>query len=125
MKLSNRVTVALTILPELVGVQTPTPGCKLAERHDLAYGHVADICTSLARAGILQVERGRLGGYRLAKPPSAISLREVVEAVDGPLFPHFGQSQSVRYVNGTIDLLVRGYLNTHTLGDVCAFAQLT
>lgn len=37
----------------------------------------------LVRAGLIENRRGRRGGYRLARPASAISLLDVVEAVEG------------------------------------------
>jgi Rrf2 family protein len=39
----------------------------------------------LASAQILLSVRGPSGGYRLARPASAITVLEVVEAVDGPI----------------------------------------
>jgi Rrf2 family protein len=39
----------------------------------------------LVNAGILRSVRGPGGGYRLARPASAISVLDVVQAVDGPL----------------------------------------
>jgi DNA-binding IscR family transcriptional regulator len=38
----------------------------------------------LTSAGLLPSARGNGGGYRLAGPASEITLREVVQAVDGP-----------------------------------------
>ena len=37
----------------------------------------------LVRAGLVDGTVGRTGGYRLAKPPGAISVLDVVEAVEG------------------------------------------
>ena len=37
----------------------------------------------LVRAGLVEATVGRSGGYRLAKPPTEISLLDVVEAVEG------------------------------------------
>jgi len=39
----------------------------------------------LAAAGLLESARGSTGGVRLARPPAAISLAEIVEAVEGPI----------------------------------------
>ena len=39
----------------------------------------------LAIAGLLTGTRGSHGGYVLAHPPSAISLADIVEAVEGPI----------------------------------------
>lgn len=39
----------------------------------------------LARAGIVESYRGVSGGYALAKRPEEITLKDVVEAVEGPM----------------------------------------
>lgn len=46
---------------------------------------VAKILKALARAGLVTATRGALGGYRLARGAKAISLREVVAAIDGDI----------------------------------------
>ena len=40
---------------------------------------------SLQQTGILRSQKGPTGGYRLARPPAAVTLLEIVEAVDGPI----------------------------------------
>ncbi len=42
------------------------------------------IAKSLREAGLIESVRGINGGYRLLKPASRISFREVIEAVQGP-----------------------------------------
>ena len=39
----------------------------------------------LAAAGLLATARGSGGGFRLARPAAAISLADIVEAVEGPI----------------------------------------
>lgn len=39
----------------------------------------------LSAAGLLESMRGAAGGVRLARPPAAISLADIVEAVEGPI----------------------------------------
>lgn len=41
------------------------------------------VLSDLSRAGLVQAEPGRAGGYRLSRPPASISLLEVIEAVEG------------------------------------------
>ena len=41
----------------------------------------------LKRCGLVKTTKGQTGGYRLAKPPSSISLAEVVRLFDGALAP--------------------------------------
>jgi Rrf2 family protein len=59
------------------------PAAKLAEYHGVPSAYLAKHLQALARAGLLETTKGPKGGYRLAKPPAAISLLDVVEAIDG------------------------------------------
>jgi len=43
------------------------------------------ILRNLTRAGLLTSQRGRNGGYRLARPASEITMAEIVRSLDGPL----------------------------------------
>lgn len=45
---------------------------------------LARILAKLSRAGLVESEQGRGGGTRLARPPREISLRDAVEAAEGP-----------------------------------------
>lgn len=42
------------------------------------------ILAKLARAGLVESSEGRGGGSRLARPPKEVTLRDAVEAVEGP-----------------------------------------
>ncbi len=46
---------------------------------------VAKVLKELAHAGIVSGARGAAGGYRLARPAEAISVAEVVAAIDGAI----------------------------------------
>jgi FeS assembly SUF system regulator len=59
-----------TLLAEETGVPLPTAQ-KLVSR--------------LSSAGLIESTRGTGGGFRLSRPPSAISLADIVEAVEGPI----------------------------------------
>lgn len=43
------------------------------------------VVSRLSKAGILRTARGSGGGLSLARPPSRISLADVVEALEGPI----------------------------------------
>jgi Rrf2 family cysteine metabolism transcriptional repressor len=45
------------------------------------------ILLQLKRSGYLRSKKGPLGGYFLAKPPSRISVAEIIRVMDGPLAP--------------------------------------
>lgn len=49
------------------------------------------ILRELGRANIVKSKRGPEGGYKLARPPSEISVADVIRALDGPLAAVRGQ----------------------------------
>jgi len=58
---------------------------ELAERAGLEVPTVSKLLKPLAQAGLVEGFRGANGGYRLARPANAISLIEIVEAMEGPV----------------------------------------
>ncbi len=46
---------------------------------------VSKILKMLARAGLVESQRGARGGYRLARPAGEISVAEVIATLDGPI----------------------------------------
>jgi Rrf2 family iron-sulfur cluster assembly transcriptional regulator len=56
----------------------------VAEGCGVARPFLAKIFVRLARGGVLRSFRGRERGYRLARPPEEISVKEVVQAIEGP-----------------------------------------
>ncbi len=57
----------------------------VAEETRLPRATVAKILKALAHAGIVTATRGAAGGYRLARRATAISVAEVVAAIDGDI----------------------------------------
>lgn len=43
------------------------------------------LVSKLSAAGLIESVRGAGGGFRLSRPPAAITLADIVEAVDGPI----------------------------------------
>ena len=59
---------------------------EIALRQNVPVKFLEQILVALKRDGLLESRRGPGGGYLLAKPPSAISVADVLRATDGPLF---------------------------------------
>ncbi len=57
---------------------------QLAEARGLRAPFVAKVLSSLSRAGIVSGTRGPGGGYTLARPPKAITLREIFDLFERP-----------------------------------------
>jgi len=58
----------------------PVTGRDIAARERLPVDYVEQILLRLRRAGIVQSTRGAHGGYALARPADAVSVRDVIAA---------------------------------------------
>lgn len=57
----------------------------IAETEKIPMRFLLKILRSLAAAGIVASYRGASGGYTLAREPGEITMKDVVEAVEGPI----------------------------------------
>lgn len=62
-----------------------TSAGELAAETGLPAPTVAKVVSKLTAAGLLRSVRGAKGGLQLARPAAAISLADIVEAVEGPI----------------------------------------
>lgn len=53
--------------------------------HGLARPHIVKIVHELGRAGFVNTQRGRGGGFRLARPAEEIVVGDVIRLTEGPL----------------------------------------
>ena len=58
---------------------------QLAEETGLPAPTVQKLVSRLSAAGLLRSTRGVGGGLKLARPPAAITLADIIEAVEGPI----------------------------------------
>jgi FeS assembly SUF system regulator len=58
---------------------------ELAERAALPLPAASKMLKQLTAAGLLESLRGAKGGYRLVRPPEAITVAEIVDALEGPI----------------------------------------
>lgn len=58
---------------------------EIADSEDIPRKYLPSIIRTLARGGLIRTLRGNQGGVMLARPSEEISLREVIEAVEGPI----------------------------------------
>ena len=58
---------------------------EIAEQYDIPVELMAKVLQRLARRGLLTSHQGTRGGYRLSRPATAISVADVIQAIDGPL----------------------------------------
>jgi Rrf2 family protein len=62
-----------------------TSAQKLADDQEMPYKFLEAVLADLRRAGLVQGVRGPEGGYLLKRPPTEITVGDVLRAVDGPL----------------------------------------
>lgn len=88
MEISRKTDYALRMLSALVqnGEGSPVVSVReVAEENRIPYSFARSIQHDLAQAGIVESLRGARGGMRLAVDPKKVTLRELVEAVQGPI----------------------------------------
>jgi len=54
----------------------------LTERTDISKKYSENLLGMLRKGGIISTERGKDGGYKLSRPASEITLKEILEALD-------------------------------------------
>jgi len=57
---------------------------EIAEANKIPERYLVQILLQLKGAGLVASIRGASGGYRIARPPSEISVGAVLDAIDGP-----------------------------------------
>src|SRR5580765_7346808 len=58
---------------------------QIAQSQEIPNAFLQNILIEMRNAELVDAQRGRDGGFRLARPAAAISLADVIRAVSGPL----------------------------------------
>lgn len=88
LRLSNLADYAVVVMTATARASErdrPLSASELAGLTAVPAPTVAKLLGQLARAGLLNSQRGVAGGFSLARPAPAISLADIVEAIDGPI----------------------------------------
>ena len=136
MKLSKKGEYALRSLINLgiaaeVG-RSLVQVAELADNEQLPVKFLEQIMQALKEAGLVESERGKFGGYRLAKPAKKITVGSVVRLIDRPLAPIGCVSQTayekctcpdeahcgLRMLMLDVRNAIAGILDRYTLADV-------
>ncbi|HYD31849.1 MAG TPA: SUF system Fe-S cluster assembly regulator [Azospirillaceae bacterium] len=85
-RLSNLTDYAVVVMSAMArqegAVQTVS---QIAERTGVPAPTVAKLMKALVPAGLMVSHRGAAGGYALARAPEAISVADIIAALDGPI----------------------------------------
>lgn len=87
MKLTTKGRYAVTAMLDLAihGAEGPVCLSDIAARQDISLAYLEQLFTRLRREGLVDSTRGPGGGYRLGREAEAISIAEVIRAVDETL----------------------------------------
>jgi Rrf2 family protein len=86
MQFSKKVDYGLFLLLTLLkGTGGITSLRRIADENHISFYFLQKIALQLREAGLIKSERGKLGGYRLKRPPEKITVKDVIEALEGPI----------------------------------------
>ena len=85
-RLTNLADYAVVVMTAAAKARDPRlSAAGVAAATGLPAPTVAKLMGHLAKAGLLASSRGVAGGFSLARAASAITLADIVEAIDGPI----------------------------------------
>ena len=89
MKISTKGRYALRVMSALAadGCGNYVPLKEIAKKQDISEKYLEAIIKSLVSARFVVGVRGKGGGYRLARPASEITVRDILNATEGSLAP--------------------------------------
>jgi Rrf2 family protein len=87
MKLSTKARYATRFMLDLAIYSKDgfVPLKDIAKRQGLSWKYLWNLIGPLKSAGLINSSRGSQGGYILSKPINQINLKDIVNAVEGPL----------------------------------------
>ena len=71
---------------------------RVSKEYNIPLEYLLKILQQLVRANVLRSKRGPRGGFFLARDAENISLLEIIEAVDGPMFSHLQLAEQTNNV---------------------------
>jgi len=90
---------------ELAASDGPVKGDRIAEAQDIPLKFLENILIEMRHHGLVRSQRGRDGGYWLAKDAEEISIADVVRSVEGPLAHVRGEPPEEVHYRGPAEAL--------------------
>ena len=104
-RISAKADYAVRAAVELASVDGPVKGDRLAEAQSIPFKFLENILIEMRHHGLVRSQRGRDGGYWLAKPPDEITIADVVRSVEGPLAHVRGEPPEEVHYQGPAEAL--------------------
>lgn len=88
MKVSQRVTYGIMAAVDLAmnGKEIPIQARTIARRQGIPVRFLEQVLHAMKKAGLVDSQRGAQGGYLLTRKPADLSVAEILEALEGPVF---------------------------------------
>ena len=128
MRTTAKADYAVRAAVELAAAGEMITAEQIADTQRIPLNFLENILRDLRRAGLVESRRGQAGGYSLAKAADAITLADVIRAVEGPLANVRGMSPETLDYPGSAEKLrdvwvalragVRSVLEGVTIADV-------
>jgi len=86
-RISAKVDYAVRAMCELAAHEGPLPlkAEQIASAQEIPLSFLENILVDLRRGGLVRSLRGQVGGYRMARPATEVTIADVIRAVEGPL----------------------------------------
>ena len=84
LEITRKTNLAISVMGVLDRTEGRLPGKQLAEAVGTTSAFLAQVVTPLVQKGWVTSQPGRMGGYALAVDSEALSVLDVIEAVEGP-----------------------------------------
>ena len=131
MRLTTKGRFAVTAMVDLALRQNrgPVTLAAISERQHISLSYLEQLFGKLRRAALVSSVRGPGGGYNLAQPPAAITVADIVTAVDEPMDAtqcggkencHDEKRCMTHDLWATLNEKMHEYLSSVTLADLVA-----
>ena len=88
MMISTKGRYAMRVMADLAEhIGETVPLSDIAKRQEISLKYLEAIVSALSRAGLIESQRGKSGGYRLNRKPEEYTAREILEVTEGGLVP--------------------------------------
>ncbi len=112
MRISAKADYAVRAMVELAAAtdEKPVKAERVATAQEIPLNFLENILGELRHAGLVRSHRGAEGGFRLAKDATAITVADVIRAVEGPLASVRGAPPEESQYEGAAESLLRVWI---------------
>jgi Rrf2 family protein len=110
MKVSKRAIYGIMVAVDLAihTKEAPIQARAIARRQGIPIRFLEQVLHAMKKTGLVESQRGAQGGYLLTHEPSAMSIADIFEALEGPVFHRSFVGQRIRDRHATKPELLLG-----------------